>query len=394
MRGQKNRPNRGRKPPNSLDGRNTSSNPRYLGPYPVTNPPERNPEPGSPNIPNNLDGRNPLSNPQYLGPYLVTNPREGNPQPGSPSVLNPKEHSTQVHPRNIASRPAANIQKGKFGKGRPQNHGTHPVAFHPKVASPEPQLERPEVLDPKELQPSAYPKIFRTPNPSPTAVRLAVYLLRQVNQERPALSRRYSTGELPVRDKLANTFVMGIPKQRFGVGGRRDSTASAPPVMTAEYCGDPYRTAIKERLAAGKPRAPPGTEFEINSRIYHMAAENAKMSSEMHKGQGPGLIKQALSSIAGMAYEIVATLRTTMRDRWVGYDEFATYPGHCQAIEYDKSMMRGFIGEGNANHDILGRIARKVEVEVEVAAEYLVVAAEGMCKSLGRNPRRTDFLKI
>jgi hypothetical protein len=40
-----------------------------------------------------------------------------------------------------------------------------------------------------------------------------------------------------------------------------------------------------------------------------------------------------------------------MRDRWVGYDEFATYPGHCQAIEYDKSMMRGFIGEGNANHD-------------------------------------------
>lgn len=37
--------------------------------------------------------------------------------------------------------------------------------------------------------------------------------------------------------------------------------------------------------------------------------------------------------------------RTNMRDRWVGYDEFTTYPGHCQAIEYSKCMMMEFIGE-------------------------------------------------
>ncbi|KAI8682657.1 hypothetical protein NCS56_00388900 [Fusarium sp. Ph1] len=245
MRGQKNHPNRGHKPPNSPDGRNTSSNPPYLGPYPVTNPPERNPEPGSPNIPNNPGGRNTLSNPQYLGPYLVTSP---------------------------------------------------------EVTSPEPQLERPKVLDPRELQPSAYPKIFRTPNPSPTAVRLAVYLLRRVYQGRPARSRRYSTGELPVRDKLANTFVMGIPRHRFGIGKGKNSIASAPCVMAAEYCGDPYRMAIKERLAAGKPRAPPRSEFAMNSRIYHAAGEDVEDILELQKGEEPGVMKQVMSLITGMAY--------------------------------------------------------------------------------------------
>ncbi|KAI8674802.1 hypothetical protein NCS57_00379100 [Fusarium keratoplasticum] len=302
MRDQKNRPNRGRKPPNSSDGRNTSSNPRYLGPYPVTNPPERNPKPGSRNIPNNPDGRNTLSNPQYLGPYLVTNPPEGNPQPGSLSVLNPKEHNTQAHPRNIASRPAAKIQKGKFGKGRPRNDSTDPVASHPEATSPEPQLERPEVLDPKESQPSASPRTFCTSTSSPISPQLAAFPRQQIYQQRYSLPRRHSTGELPARDNLANKFVMGIPKQRFGIGKRRDSTASAPPVMTAEYCGDPYRTAIKKRLAAGKSRAPPDSEFAIDSRIYHMAAENAQKSSEMHKGAEPGLIEQVMSSIAGIAY--------------------------------------------------------------------------------------------
>lgn len=34
-----------------------------------------------------------------------------------------------------------------------------------------------------------------------------------------------------------------------------------------------------------------------------------------------------------------------MRDRWVGYDEFATYHGHCGAIEYNRRTVEGFFRE-------------------------------------------------
>ncbi|EEU46785.1 uncharacterized protein NECHADRAFT_77530 [Fusarium vanettenii 77-13-4] len=255
------------------------------------------------NPPSNLDGCNTLSSPQYMGPYLVTNTLEGNLQLGSPSVLNPKEHNTQAHPRNIASRPTSNIQKGKLGKGRPQVDGTRPVASRPEVTSPKPQLEHHEVFDPKGLQPLVYPQKIRTPEPSPTALRLAGYLLRAVNQERPALSRRSSTGELPVRDKLANKFVMSIPKQRFGIGGRRDSTASVPPGMTAESCNDPYRTAIRERLAAGEPRVPPRSEFAKDSKNYHAAGKVSASMSTLHESEELDLMKQATALIAWKAYK-------------------------------------------------------------------------------------------
>lgn len=95
---------------------------------------------------------------------------------------------------------------------------------------------------------------------------------------------------------------MGIPNHRFGISKGKNSIASGPPVLTAEYCGDPYRTAIKERLAAGKPRAPPRSEFMHNSRIYHAAEEDAGNILKLQKGEEPGLMKQVMSMITGMGY--------------------------------------------------------------------------------------------
>ncbi|KAL2689988.1 hypothetical protein Neosp_004054 [[Neocosmospora] mangrovei] len=306
MSGQMNRPNRGHKPPNNADGYST------------------------------------LSSPQYMGPYLVTNSLKGNPQLGSPSVPNPKEHNTLAHPRNIASYPTANIQRGKFGKGRTQINGTRPVASHAEVTSLEPQLKHHEVLVPKGLQTSVYPEKFRAPEPSPTPLRLAGYLLRAVNQERPAISRRDSTGELPVRDKLSNKFVMGIPKQRFGTRERGGSTASAPPLLTAEYCGDPYRTAIRERLEAGEPRVPPRSEFAKDSKNYHAAGKVSASMPRIHESEELGLMKQATALIAWKAYKKYFERRSEMRVDWIGYDEHASFLGHGQAIKETKKAAAKF----------------------------------------------------
>ncbi|RSL86334.1 hypothetical protein CEP51_002841 [Fusarium floridanum] len=414
-RGRKNRPRRGHKPPNNPNGRTEAPNPQYLGPYLVTNPPERNPEPGSPNIPNPKEP-NTSTNPQYLGPYPVTSYPETNTKSEPVHIPNsPKKQDAPVNPENIGAHTVTNIQKGNLGKERPsakfpysenypeangrrkrrrkrqrrsrnspgnsgtrrarnpygksdekreagvpnrqknpevvevppdsQDVGTHPVAHHLEVAFPEPQLEPPEGLDPKGLQTSASPQKFHTHTLSTISPQLAISLRKQIYQKRPSPARRHSTGNLPVRNKLSNKFIMGIPKQRFGISKRRDSTASAAPVMTAEYCNDPFRAAIKERLAAGESRAPPRSEFALNSRIYHTASEYAKRLSELQKGVDPGQMKQVMSSITGMAYAIVVNLRTIMRYRWVGYDEFATYPGHCRAIEYNRCAMEEFFGE-------------------------------------------------
>ncbi|RSM08843.1 hypothetical protein CDV31_007982 [Fusarium ambrosium] len=402
-RGRKNRPRRGCKPPNNPNGRTEASHPQYLGPYLVTNPPERNPEPGSPNIPNPKEP-NTSTNPQYLGPYPVTSYPEVNIK-SEPfrTPDSPKGQDARVNPENIGAHTATNIQKGNLGKERPsakflysenypeangrrkrrrkrqrrsrnspgnsgtrrarnpygksnekrearvpnrqknpkvvevppdsQDDGTHPVAHHLEVVFPEPQLEPPEGLEPKGLQTSASPQKFHTHTLSTIPSELAISLRKQIDQDRP-ISRRHSTGDLLSRDRLTNKFVMGIPKQRFGVDRRRDSTASAPPAMTAEHCGDPYRTAVKLRLEAGEPRAPPRSEFANDSENYHAAGKVSKSMSKMHESEEPGLMKQATSLIAGMAYKQYFELRTEMQVCWIGYDELVSFLGHRQAI-YD-----------------------------------------------------------
>ncbi|RSL53576.1 hypothetical protein CEP54_010321 [Fusarium duplospermum] len=410
-RGQKNRPNRGRKAPNDPNGCNTSSNPQYIGPYLVTNSPERNPELGSLNIPNNPHEPNTSARPQYLGPYLVTSDPDVSTKSESLRILtNLKREDAPENAQHIAAHPVTNIQKGKHGKERPsakfqysenypeangpkKNHrhrhrkpkssqkqrasanyqhggtsqvahrrkknrgkrggrfpnrqenpegvgappdsqdvGPRPVANQPEAAFPEPQLKSPKGLDPKGLQASASPQTFHTPVTSTISPQLATSLRKQIDQDRP-ISRRHSTGKLPVLDKLSNKFVMRIPKQRFGIGRRRDSTASAPPVITAEYCNDPYRTVIKERLAAGEPRAPPRSEFANDSDNYHAAGKVSKSMSKVYESEETGLMKQATSLIAGMAYKQYFELRIEMQVSWIGYDELVSFLGHRQAIE-------------------------------------------------------------
>ncbi|RSL42577.1 hypothetical protein CEP53_012129 [Fusarium sp. AF-6] len=361
-RGRKNRQNRGRKPPNNPNGRTEASNPQYLGPYLVTNPSERNPEPGSPNIPNPKKP-NTSTNPQYLGPYLVTGYLEVNIKPEPVHIPNNlKGQDALVNPENIDAHPVTNIQKGNLGKERPSGKfpysGNYPEANGRKKRSQNRQRksrkslgnsgtlrarnpygksnEKREAGVPNRQK---NPKVVEVPPDSQDVGTHPVAHHLEVAFPEPQL-------ESPkVRNKLSNKFIMGIPKQRFGISKRRDSTASAAPVMTAEYCNDPFRAAIKERLAAGESRAPPRSEFAINSRIYHAAGEYAKRLSELQKGVDPGQMKQVMSSITGMAYEIVVNLRTVMRYRWVGYDEFSTYPGHCRAIEYNRCAMEEFFSE-------------------------------------------------
>ncbi|KAJ4202560.1 hypothetical protein NW767_005931 [Fusarium falciforme] len=323
--------------PNNPKEPNTSSTPQYLGRHSVASYREGNSQFGPPRIPTRLKGQNAPANPQNIAAHPATRIQKGILGKGRPSTKSPRsgnypeangpkksrrnrQSKSRNSPGNLGTRQARNHSKKNNGKrgarftnsqknpkgvhapSDSQNGCVHGVDCFPEETSPKPQLEFLKLLRSKGLQTSEYPKIFRTLNPSPTAVRLAVYLLQRVYQERPALSRRYSTGELPARDKLANTFVMGIPKQRFGIGQGKHSIASAPPVMTAEYCGDPYRTAIRERLAAGKPRAPPRSEFAINNRVYHAAGEYVKKILKLQKGEEPGLMKQVMSIITGMGY--------------------------------------------------------------------------------------------
>ncbi|KAI8721881.1 hypothetical protein NCS52_00330700 [Fusarium sp. LHS14.1] len=409
--------------PNNPNGPRISSNPQHLDRHPVSSYRQGNSQFESPCIPSRPKGQNPPANPQNIvaQPATKTQKRplgKGRPSAKSPYGENypeangpkkrrrnqkPKSHN---NPGNLCTHQARDHykkNKGKSGDGFPdsqkipeevrapsdsQNSCVHAVDCFPEEIFPKPQPEFLQLLESKGLQTSTYPRIFRRPDPSHTTMRLAVYLLRQVYQVRPALSRRYSTGELSVRDKLANTFVMGIPKHRFGISKGKDSIASAPPVLTAEYCGDPYRATIKKRLAAGKPRAPPQSEFVINSQIYHTAEKDLKKLQRLQKGEEPGLMKQAMSIIAGMGCAMVVKLRTEMRNRWIGYDEFASYHGHRYAVENRKLQMKNFFRAAMPTPMRMKSVRRKPRANHQKAPDRRV--KQGRVDTHRQKPRKNQ----